>query len=156
MRKMMIWAAAIALTGFTGLLPFSGTDVGKLHPVEVVIASVKDGIICVETDTGVCGTGETTQKAIEDLKRLAAGKVFLETANYLLVREDSIYLLDTFYDLLRPACQVYVFAGNGEWEDVSNYLESHLSRMTLLRYRQGFRDIPRLFVQGEGYQIEGS
>ena len=41
-------------------------------------------------------------------------------------------------------------------DDLNKYLESHLSRMTLLRYRQGFRDVPRLFVQGEGYKIEGS
>ena len=156
MKKMMLCVALIALTGFSGRLPFSGTDVGKLHPVEVLAVSAAEDEIRIETDTGVAGMGETVDKAIENLKLLAAGKIFLETANYLLVQEDCIHLLDDFFGLLRPACQVYAYAGDGRWDGVAKYLESHPSGVTLLGYRQGIKEIPKLLAQGEEYQIDRS
>lgn len=156
MRKMMLCIAAIAMTGFVGLLPFTGTDVGKLHPVEVLAVSVSDEQITVETDTGLEGTGKSLKAAIEDLKQTSAGKIFLETANYLLVNEDGISLLPELFALLRPACQVYISAGSGKMDKVSKYLESHPSDVTLLRYMQGMENIPKLSLQGEAYKIDRS
>lgn len=156
MKKMMLCIAAIAITGFVGLLPFTGTDVGKLHPVEVLAVSVADERIKVETDTGITGTGKSLEAAIEDLKQTSAGKIFMETANYLLVNEDGISLLPELFALLRPACQVFIFAGSGKMENISKYLESHPSNVTLLRYMQGMQNIPKLSFQGEAYKIDRS
>lgn len=156
MRKMLLCIAVIAITGFAGLLPFHGTDVGKLHPVEVLVASKVGERITVETDTGLNGTGKTMDQAIENLKLTSAGEIFLETANYLLVSEEGIHLLDGFSTVLRPACQIYVFKGDGKWDNVAKYLESHPSGVTLLGYRQGMTNIPKLSVHGEDYKIDRS
>ena len=156
MRKMLLCIAAIAITGFTGLLPFNGTDVGKLHPVEVLAVSIADEGITVVTDTGLHGIGETMEKAIENMKLTSAGEIFLETANFLLVSEESIHLLDGVSVFLRPACQVYVFSGYGKWDNVAKYLESHPSNVTILSYRQGMTNIPKLSVQDEDYKIDRS
>ena len=156
MRKMMLCIAAIAITGFVGLLPFSGTDVGRLHPVEVLAVSAADERIKVETDTGITGTGKSLEAAIEDLKQASTGKIFMETANYLLVNEDGISLLPELFALLRPACQVFIFAGSGKMDNISKYLESHPSNVTLLRYMQGEKDIPQLSFQGEAHKVDRS
>lgn len=156
MKKMILCIVAIAITGFVGLLPFSGTDVGRLHPVEVLAVSVADERIKVETDTGIEGTGKSLKAAIEDLKQTSAGKIFMETANYLLVNEDGISLLPELFALLRPACQVFIFAGSGKLDNISKYLESHPSDVTLLRYMQGEKDIPQLSFQGEVYKVDRS
>ncbi len=156
MRKMLLCVAAIAIIGFAKLLPFQGTDVGKLHPVEVLTVSVDGNGITVETDTGLNGTGETVDKAIKNLKQTSAGEIFLETANYVLVSEESRHLLNALYDFLRPACQVYVFTGDGQWDNVAKYLESHPSGVSLLGYRQGMENIPKLSVHGEDYKIDRS
>ncbi len=153
MRKMMLYAAAIAVIGFVGLLPFRGTDVGKLHPVEVLVVSVSNNGIVIETDTQLRGTGETLVAAIEDINLTSAGEIFLDTANYVLVSSESKPLLAELYNYLRPACQVYEFSGRGKWDNVAKYLESHPSDLTVLGYRQGKTNVTRLIVSGEGYRI---
>ena len=154
MKKMILCIAAIAITGFVGLLPFNGTDVGKLHPVEVLAISAEAEMIVIETDTGLRGMGKTMEKTIENLKITSAGEIFLETANYVLVKKDCVYLLDGLFHLLRPACQIYVYQGDGKWDNVSEYLESHPSCVTLLNYRQGMKNIPQLSAYGEDYKID--
>ena len=156
MRKMLLCVVAIAIVGFIGWLPFAGTDVGKLHPVEVLTVSISGEQITIETDTGIRVTGDSLSAAIEDLKLASAGKIFLDTANYLLVNDEGIGLLPELFALLRPACQVYIFAGSGKWERVAKYLESHPSDVTLLGYMQGMKDIPKLSIQGEEYKIDRS
>lgn len=153
MRKMMLCIAAIAITGFAGLLPFFGTDVGKLHPVEVLVVTAKGDGITVETDTGLHGAGITVEAAIENLRLTSAGEIFLDTANYLLLSGESVHLLNGFSGFLRPACQVYVYSGDGKWDNVAKYLESHPSNVTILGYKQGKTDVAKLSVHGEDYKI---
>ena len=156
MRKILLLVAAIAITGFAGLLPFRGTDVAKLHPVEVLVVYEAGEMVNIETDTGLLGIGESVGKTIENLKLVAAGEIFLDTANYVLIGENSILLLNELYDFLRPACQVYIFSGRGEWTNVAEYLETHPSIITLLSYRQGKGEIPKIVVKGEDYRIATS
>lgn len=156
MRKMMLCTIAIAIIGFAGLLPFNGTDVGKLHPVEVLVLSDDGETVVLETDTGLRGTGNTMEQAIENLRRTSAGEIFLDTVNYALVTKGSEYLIDMLYDYLRPACQIFVFTGDAQWDEIAKYLESHPSKVTILGYRQGMRRIPELVVKGEDYKIEKS
>lgn len=156
MKKMILYAGAIAVIGFAGMLPFRGTDVGRLHPVEVLVVSAFEEKIIVETDTQLRGTGETIIQAIENLKLTSAGEIFLDTANYVLVTAEAKPLLGELYTVLRPACQVYEFSGTGKWDNVAKYLESHSSNVTLLSYRQGKENVPKLAVSGEDYKIDRS
>lgn len=154
MKRMLLFAGLIAVTSFLGLMPFEGTDVGKLHPVEVMVVSCVEELIVFETDTGVRGIGKTVDEAIEDLKCASTGMIFLDTVNYVLVHNDVEYMIDLLYGHLRPACQVYTFAGDGKWRNLARYLESHPSNVTLLEHRQGMRDVPGLVIRGEDYIID--
>lgn len=154
MRKTMLSVVIISIVAFAGLLPFQGTDVGKLHPIEVIIVSCDKELISVETDTGLRGTGGSVDVAINELKIASAGEIFLDTANYVLINENNMHILNELFRYLRPACQVYVFSGNGVWDNVAKYLEAHPSDVTLLSYKQRSDGIPKLFADGEDYRIE--
>lgn len=153
MKKFLFFALALVLLGLTGYMPFGGTDVGKLHPVEALFVGVSEDTINIITDTGVTGTGSTLEEAIADLHMRATGKVFLETANYLLLSPQVQLDAAAFWDFLRPACQIYRCSSAEGLHNVAKYLESHPSQITLLRWRTGAEDIPKLEITGEGYKL---
>ncbi len=153
MKRSCLYFLAIALIAVTGLLPFSGTDVAKLQPVEVLILRQNNGLFTISTNDGLSGTGADTESALADLKLTAPGEVFLETANYLLVAPDCLEVVTELYSCLRPACGLYLMEGDGNLEQIGEYLESHPSEITLLSYRQGRAELPRLMIQGEVYRL---
>ena len=81
--KKWLYMLLLALAAF--LLPGKGTDVGELIPVELVRLTAGDGTFVAAADTGDFGTGATLEEAMADLASSAPGKVFLETADYLLL-----------------------------------------------------------------------
>lgn len=141
------YCAAIVLAAVWGGLPFSGTDVAKLQPVELIRVSKDRGQILVETDTGDRGTGSNLAGAFADLKKTANGHIFLDTAAYLLVTSETENLLSEISDYLRPACFVCLEQGNAELERVSDYLSAHEPEVSLRDYRAGERQIPTLITR---------
>ena len=81
--KKWLYMLSLALAAF--LLPGKGTDVGTLIPVELVRLTAGDGTFVAAADTGDFGIGPTLEDAMADLAASAPGKVFLETADYLLL-----------------------------------------------------------------------
>ena len=153
MKKMLILALAASLVLFTDSLPFTGTDVAKLHPVEVLIIRRDGELLSATTDSSIIGIGMDVSQALADLKEAAPGEIFLDTVNYLLLSVECTDVLDSLFDYLRPACQVYYLEGAGDLADVGKYLQSHSSDVTLLACKQGEREIPTLTVRGEVFAI---
>ncbi len=153
MKKAVFYFLAIAIVAVTGFLPFSGTDVAKLQPVEVLILQRANDLYTISTNDGLSGVGKDTKDALMDLKLAAPGEVFLETANYLLVAPDCLEVIAELYSYLRPACQLYLMEGEGSYKLIAKYLESHPSEITLLSFRQGRTEIPHLMLQGEVYRL---
>lgn len=154
MRKVIWLVAVITTVAITGLLPFAGTDIAKLHPVEVLIVSRSEGGLLLQTDSGMYGIGENVEDALQKLRLQSAGNVFLDTANYLLVATECEEEIRSLWDYVRPACQVYHFKGEGRYEDIGKYLESHPSQITVLGYLQGEIGVPTLIMEGERVRIE--
>ena len=90
MKKVLLIVIAIVIAAMAGFLPFNGTDIGKLHPVEVIRIATENGSVYIETDSGISGVGENLEEAIYDMKQSASGHVFLETANFVLI--DALFL----------------------------------------------------------------
>ena len=155
MKKVLLLIIAIIIAGMAELLPFGGTDIAKLHPVEVVLITNRGGAVYVEADTGIFGSGENMQLALSDLILSASGSVFLETANYVLIDERYPGLLKEIGDYFRPACQLYYYAGEGKLNNIGKYLETHPSTASVLTYRQGGSKISHILIDGEEYRIEG-
>ncbi len=154
MKKVILLVAVIVIVTITGLLPFAGTDIAKLHPIEVLAVSRAGGILRLQTDSGMLGSGENIEEALQNLRLSSAGNIFLDTANYLLIAPDCTEEIVTLWNYIRPACQVYYFKGDGKYKEIGNYLESHPSRATVLGYIQGEADIPLLIMEGESVRIE--
>ena len=153
MKKMLLWVLAIIAVCYADMLPFIGTDVAKLHPIEVLIVKCENGMFSVSTDSGLTGSGTDVPQALSDLKLAAPGEVFMETANYVLLTLECTDVIDALFAYIRPACQIYFLEGEGKMTDVAKYLESHPSDATLLACRRGETRIPKLIVQEGGYRL---
>ena len=154
MKKVIWLAAVVVLVSVTGLLPFAGTDIAKLHPVEVLIVSKNEDDLLLQTDSGMVGTGNNVEEALESLRLSSAGNIFLDTANYLIISPDIAKEITSLSDYLRPACQVYHLEGKGKVAEIGKYLECHPSQITVLDYLQGKMNIPLLIMEGESIRIE--
>lgn len=153
MKKMLLFIVLIGAISFAGFLPFDGTDVAKLHPVEVLAVNCKNGNFTIKTDTGIVGIGTNVDMAIRDLKLAAPGEIFLDTVNYILVGKECAHVASAFCNYLRPACQIYIFEGEGELGQIAKYLENHPSDATILSYRQGDALVTGIVIDGEGYRV---
>lgn len=148
--KRWLWClAALALAAVMGWMPFTGTDVGKLQPVEVIRVSMQGDLILVETDTGDVGMGADLDTAFADLKESTAGEIFLDTADYLLITRDAQGQLAELSEYLRPACAVCLEAGEAELEEAAAFLSAHDPELTLGAWRAGEQSLPSL-VSREG------
>ena len=141
-----IFAAALALS------PSSGVDAAQLQPIEVVYLYKEGAKLTILTDTGDQGTGNDLASALADLKNTTSGKVFMETAEYLLVTEETQGYIEELYEQLRPACGVCLVKGQPEMESAVKYLSSHQPESTLKDYRAGRRDLSELrIMEGRMY-----
>ncbi len=154
MKRMMWFLAALSMV-LLMRLPGQSADVAELEPVETVLVCRRDGGICITTDTGATGTGENLPLAVEDLNRHASGRIFLDTADYLLVEGEDIsweesgrifldtadYLLvegediswEELYPVFRPGCWVCRASGVEDLEAAGAFLKIHPPSYTLLQ-----------------------
>lgn len=141
MKKwLLLGAAALLLLART---KSGGTDIGQLEPVEAVqILTIEDGVR-VLTDTGSEGYGGTLQQALENLHSSSTARIFLDTAQYLLVDREAY--LEELYELLRPACRVCLAKEQVDLELAAEYLRIHDRQTSLLQYRAEAVELPVLY-----------
>ena len=153
MRRWIVYLMALFITAAVGILPFRGTDVGKLLPVETVRLTKQDDKILLETDTAGYGIGNDIQSALENLKATAMGNVFLDTADYLIVTPGGEDLLLELYAFLRPNCSICIQLGNAEVAKITEFLENHEPELTLQEYRGGLKKIPVMMIVEERMEL---
>ena len=147
--KWSIFLLAILLITALGWLPFRGTDVATLEPAEALYVYYNKEKVCIETDGGWLGKGNTVDEAVADLKESSPGQVFLQTVDYLLLQMGSEELLPMLYSYLRSGCSVCSVKEKPDIEKASAYLRTHRPGMTLQHYRAGKKDIPILIMMEE-------
>lgn len=137
---LLVVLAAVVSGGRTEI----GTDVGKLQPVQVVRLSEEAGQVKVETDTGAWGVGDSVGAALDALHASVAGEVVLDTAEFLVSLAEDEGMIQALAEWLRPSCVMCYGVGEADLETVGAFLEAHRPELTLMRYRAGERDVPRL------------
>ena len=142
--------AGLPMLGFAG---FGGKDVGKLSPVQVVEIAFKDDLLQLRTDTGALGKGEDITQAIDHLKQTAPAEVFLDTADYLLIRPGSEYDLPELYQHLRPSCYLCYVTDEVDLELAGKYLRIHEPTVTMAQYEAGERRLPYLISEEGGLKL---
>lgn len=149
MKRWLVYILALVLLA---AFPFSGTDVGKLAPVEVVWLAEQNGQIYLQTDTGDVGRGEDVRSALQNMTATAYGTIFLDTADYLIVKHGQEELLQQVYDVLRPSCMVCSAAKMPDMESVASFLAAHEPPVTLRLHRIGQNELPMLAGQEGRYE----
>lgn len=134
------------------LVPDKGTDVGKLIPVEVVMISEDRGSITLRTDTGDSGTGDTLDAAISDLKAGAAGVIYLDTAEYLLLEEGLENQLNTIGGHLKGEVHLCHASEGISLEAVADFLSVHKPEVTL-KTVSNYRSIPIIWEENGRYRL---
>lgn len=153
MKRWRSYILALLAAAAVGWGPFSGSDVAKLEPVEVLRLSREDGLIVLETDTKNTGRGADIPNALMDMKRTASAEIFLDTADYLVVAPDCAELLSEMIGVLRPATRVCVQGGELKLEEAAAFFAIHEPDCTLQDIRAGETDIPVLKGKEERMEL---
>lgn len=138
--------AVIPILSFGGL---GGEDVGKLRPVQVVEIRNRNNGVLLRTDTQDLGVGADVIQALQDMKETSPARVFLDTADYLLIEPGAEIWLSQLQAYLRPSCCLCYIAGDVDLSEAGQYLQLHEPKLTLTHYEAGRRNLPEL-ISKEG------
>lgn len=153
MKIFLLYICIFAVAVF-GWLPFEGTELGKLKPVELVLLSQEEGTVILSTDTGDSGRGTTVSGALENLKATAAGILFLDTADFLIVTPDCAELIDELGDYLRPSCSVCLGPADLKPEETAAFLQKHQPKTTLRDRKTGEKALETLKITEGRMELE--
>ena len=128
---MKNWIYMLLLAATAVFFPTRGTDVGELLPVELISLTMEDGMVVASADTGDSGTGTDIASAMEDLRAGAAGEVFLETADYLLLQAEFLGVRESLQTWFRPGTLVYAVEAPVDPQPAATYLRSRTGGVAL-------------------------
>ena len=152
MRRSYLIGAALLLAI---LLPKGrGTDLSELIPVEILYIDKVEDHIQVVTDQGVSGMADTLEAALADMQGTSPGRVFLDTAEYLLVTEQALPELENLMRTIRPSVKLLLVTQQPQWDGLAAYLQGQDPEATLLDYQTENVSIPKLMsVEGRYYIV---
>lgn len=104
------------------LAPVAPLDVAKLQPVQTVAVYTREEEVFLETDTGVVGSGQDVDSALEELERVTPGVIYLDTSEYLLVSENAVSKVEDLRPFLHPSVKVCLWDEKGSVEEAAKYL----------------------------------
>lgn len=128
MKKWIVML--LALLAFT-ILPSSGTELGELRPVSLLVIRTQGNNIQLLTDTLDLGTGETLDAALQNLEDTTPGNLFLDTVENLILTKEAKFLIPQLKQLLRPGVTVCAAKSELNPETAPEYLNSHTPRYRL-------------------------
>ena len=152
MKKLVIY---LLLLVATVVLRPQSADIGKLRPVQLVSVYREDEWIVVETDTEDLGRGINVDDAIRDLKETTPGVLYLDTADFLLVHNDTRNLIMELTSHLKGKVRVCITEGGIPLTDASEYLAAHLPRSQIRDWKSG-KPLETLQQEGERIILEFS
>ena len=134
MRKGLVYGILLSAAL---LIPTNHVELAKMRPVETVRIRNQDEWIVIETDTEDTGRGSTLEEAVKDLRDTAAGRVYVDTAQYLIVEEAAESQIGKLKELLKPGVRVCIEKGEIDMQTVGEYLRAHSPEMKLKNWQTG-------------------
>ena len=132
--------------------PVTGTDVGKLRPVQVIELYRDHGEYVIETDTGDRGVGSSGMDALRDLKETTPANIYLDTANHLLIGEDTDGEVEKLRPRLKPNVKVCRVRDRVDPKMAGEYLRVHQELPRLKVWKQ-HENLPILEQFGERLKL---
>ena len=151
MRTLCMYFAVLLTFTF---LP-GGIDAAKLAPAELVYVQTEGQVVTVRTDLENAGRGSNLAEAFADLENTTAGKVFLDTADYLLVDETSVMHLRELAQWLKGDCLVCIAREVENLSGAATYLDSHRPEVRLEDCGNGNVDLMYLTEMDERFCLKG-
>ncbi|MBE6917896.1 MAG: hypothetical protein E7470_08375 [Ruminococcaceae bacterium] len=147
MRHWWIYIILYSVVGLFGLSPFTGTDIAKLSPIEVIWLEEEKGWISIVTDGDNQGYGATVSEAIANMKSTAPGTVFLDTADFLIVKKGDESLITQITELLRQSCSVCTAETRPNMQAAAKFLRAHEPSVKLKHLDDNPSKLPLLELQ---------
>ena len=136
MRKGIIYGALLTAAL---LVPSNDVELGKMKSVETVSIRCEKGFVVVETDTEDMGSGETLTEALKDLEETTPGRIYLDTAQYLLIGGEAEGMVSQLKVMLKEGTRLCKREGEVDMKTVGEYLRHHTPEMKLKNWKQGDR-----------------
>ena len=128
---MKNWILLLLGLVLLSILPTPGTELGELHPISALIVDTEGKQLRLTTDTLDCGVGETLDAALKNLEDTTPGHLFVETVEYLIITEQTRYLLPQLKQILRPGVAVCLGGTEIDPKSVPEFLGSHIPNTKL-------------------------
>lgn len=134
MKRIIIYIGVLAAVL---MAPVKGSDVGTLKPVEVVLICKEKNDIIIETDTGDWGKGDDAKAALQNLKDTTAGHVYLDTAEYLIITEETQEVVEEIRPVLKKSLQMCYADGKIDLIAAAKFLPVHGKLIRLKDWKTG-------------------
>lgn len=141
MRSWIVLPVCVVLLFF---LPERGMEISRLRPASLLYVYESEGNVVMQTDMGDRGEGGNPKDALLDLKRCAPGIVFLDTAQHLILTEQTLALLSEISEILQPTAEVWIGKNGLDAKKAEAYLSAHPTGATLLAVQTRNAEIPVL------------
>ena len=122
--------------------PLERVEIANLEPVQGVWMYVEDEKIVLETDTEDKGVGTTAEEALMNMKQKSAGIIYLDTAQYLLVK-NAEHQISTLEGYLKDSVRVCCWDGDGELAEAVAYADAHKMGIKLQDWEENVK-LPNL------------
>lgn len=149
MRRIIFYIilAAVAL-----LVPVKRNDLGKMKPVEVVYLNMEEDQLVIMADTGDWGRGANVQEALRELKETAAGIIYLDTADYLILSRGAEGILEELAPYLKDDVRICLAEGEVDMKNAGNYLAVHEPKSKMGDWNKG-NQLQILMVGEDGRMV---
>ena len=150
--KRWMWLLVFLLA--FGILELPEGSVEELQPVQLLMADMEGEQVVLQTDTGDEGSGRTLEEALDHMKTSSSKKIFLKTAELLILRNNAVNLIGELGELLRPAVRVCISEDELDLTKAAEYLTYHRPDRTLGELLGSRAPIQKLCRRGEKMVLE--
>ena len=145
MKRILIYVGILAALLAAPVRP---SNIGQLHPVQVVSIYKDSNWVVIETDTEDRGIGGSALQALQNLKDTTSGNIYLDTAEYLLLTNDTQEEVEALRTELKKSVQLCMCAKQVDLAEAGKYLSVH-GKLPKLEHWKKDTELPVLSTFGD-------
>lgn len=149
MKAWILYALILSATLFA---PVKKADVAQLRPIEVIYIYKDADAVVLKTDTEDIGIGTDVETALQDMKLTSPARIYLDTAEYLLIGEGAQEDAMQLKGILKNSVQLCAAGAELELKEVAKYLPVHSDLPDFQDWEAGEK-LPVLTIQNDRIKI---
>ena len=128
------------------MVPVQRQDIAALEPIQAVYLHQEGDVLVMQTDTMDKGTWITAKEALSAMQNQSSGIVYLDTAQYLLVTDETVSYIEEMIPLLKGSVKVCLWEGEGDLREGAKYMQAHKIGCRLDQWQNGVK-MPKMPLQ---------